>query len=221
MDLSSTDSKKILTRRVKNFDGSVTTTTKLKKPKKVKRVIARGKGEHTVGAVITSQLLPFNKVMRKQLNNRGYDTRRVDFKNLIPLYYNEFVSNKENKNSPLVPINSYEFRNNPSFKIKPSDDLNGDLISIHADHFSGVNDIVDSIINVFKSSKDKFNSAQDIGENPNQILTDEEITQAKAAKKVERLLEDKMMGEITLKTSDFITFLKWIIGFWLIWQLIK
>ena len=89
MDNTEVHNKVILTKRKRNRDGSITVTSRPKTILKVKKIIAHGKGEHTVGAVIASQLLPFRKTMRQQLRSNGYDVQRVNLKTLIPLYYNE------------------------------------------------------------------------------------------------------------------------------------
>ena len=87
-------------------------------PVVAKRKVNRSDSEKTFGGSVTSELLPFRSTMNYQLSKRGYNTRNLSFKELIPLYFNEFVSNKENKNSSYQPINCYEFRNNTSFKIQ-------------------------------------------------------------------------------------------------------
>ena len=95
------------------------------KPVKVK---AKVRGEHSIGNVLTSPLIPFRRSMIVQLNRRGFNTSSLDWKTLVSLYYNEFVSNKENTKNPYVPISSYEFKNNPAFRLRPSDSFNGEII---------------------------------------------------------------------------------------------
>ena len=221
MDLTGEKGKRILTKKTVNVDGSVTVTTKPKRQVKKRVVIARGTGEHTIGAVITSQLLPFRSVMIKQLNRRGFNTRTLDFKTLIPLYYNEFVSNNENKSSKFIPINAYEFRINPAFRIHPSDNFNGELSSIHADYFGQVSDITDTIINLFRISKLKKRSALLSGINPKQVLTDEELVQAKAAEIVEKKLEDKMLNNTPVRYAELKKIFYIGLSIWLLWYLLK
>lgn len=221
MDLTDKIERKVLTHRRVNPDGSVTVTSKLKRQKRKKIIVAKGKGEHTIGAVITSQLLPFNKIMRHQLNRNGYDTRKVNLKSLIPLYYNEFVSNKENKNNHFVPINSFEFRNNSLFKIHPSSNLNGEISSIHNNDWVDVNTVVNNIIGVFKVAKLKKRQAILNGMNPKEVLSTEELVQANAAEKIEKNLENKMLNEATVKTGQLKKYLLWGVGIFLIWYLLK
>jgi len=221
MDLTDKIERKVLTHRRVNPDGSVTVTTKLKRQKRKKIIVAKGKSEHTIGAVMTSQLLPFNKIMRHQLNRNGYDTRKVNFNSLIPLYYNEFVSNKENKNNHFIPINTFEFRNNPLFKIHPSDNLNGELNSIHSNNYVDVNTVVNNIIGIFKVAKLKKRQAILNGMNTKEVLTNEELVQASAAEKIEKDLENKMLNEATVKTGQLKKYLLWAVGILLIWYLLK
>jgi hypothetical protein len=204
MDLTESTRRVFLTRKKINSDGSVTVTTKPKLKKKKKIVIAQGTGEHTIGAVITSQLSPFKSSMKRQLNRRGFNTAFMNDRNLIALYYNEFVSNKYNNTSPLIPINAYEFCNNPAFKIKPSDNLNGDL-SDHRnrDYFLQVGGVVDNVVNLFKFAKLKKRNAVLNGINPKEVLTDEELVQANAATKVEKDLENKLMNNKTFTYGNF------------------
>lgn len=204
MDLTGHKGRVIQNRRKVNADGSITVTSRVKPKTKKKVVIARGKGEKTVGAVIASQLLPFRNVMELQLNKRGFNTSRMDFKNVIPLYYNEFVSNKENTESPFVPINSYEFCNHVAYRIKPNDNINGDLKDFrNMAQFSNFNGVVDNIVSIFKYAKLKKRAAQIEGVSPKEVMTTEEIVQANAAEKIERDLENKALNGKALRVGQF------------------
>jgi hypothetical protein len=89
--------------------------------------------------------------MRTALLKRGYNVNGVPFKEIIPLYYNEFVSSRENVKSPFVPISSFEFRNNPVWRIDLSDNLNGSFLDHRNSSFvTAINDIVENIIYTFK-----------------------------------------------------------------------
>lgn len=204
MDITQGTGKRYLVHRKINRDGSETVTRKLKPNTRKKVIVARGTGEHTVGAVITSQLLPFKDVMQYQLTKRGFNTSRMKFKDMIPLYYNEFVSNKNNTESPFVPINSYEFSNNPAFKISPSDSLNGDLKDFrNIGYFDNLNGIVDNIVSIFRTAKMKKRYAQLEGMNPKTVMTDEELVQAKAAEGIEKKLENKALNGKALRIGTF------------------
>lgn len=204
MDVSGNTGKRFLIHQKVNRDGSITTTKKLKPKQRHKVVVARGTGEHTVGAVITSQLLPFKNVMQSQLTKRGFNTARMSFKDMIPLYYNEFVSNKNVSDSPYVPINTFEFTNNPAFKIHPSDNLNGDVRDYrNLGYFDNLNGIVDNIISIFRTAKMKKRYATIEGMNPKQVMTDEELAQANAAEAIEKKLENKALNGKAVSIGTF------------------
>jgi hypothetical protein len=187
---------KIKVKRQRLPDGTISFLVKRNRAKK-KRVLARGKGEKTVGKVIVSQLEPFRSHMEKSLRRRGYNVFGVPFKEMIPLYYNEFVSHPE---SPFTPISNYEFRNNPVWNIRPSSNLNGDINDHrNRDYFVQVGSIVDNIISVFSDAKAKKQAAINQGVPVREALTSEEIGQAKAAEKVERKLENQIFDNQPVK----------------------
>ena len=146
----------------------------------------------TVGDEMVSQLLPFRGVMKRQLKRRGYNTTYLPFKDIVSLYFNEFASNQYNSESSFLPVNTFEFRKNPLFRINPSDNLNGDISHHNMNFFNQVGGVVDSIVNVFRTAKMKKRYALLQGMPVTEIMTDEEITQANAATKVEKSLEAKM-----------------------------
>lgn len=171
--------------------------------------------EKPVGTIITSQLLPFAHTMRLQLRRRGYNTTGVPLKSVIPLYYNEFVAGGK-----LVPISHFEFINNPAFKVRPSDNLNGELTDIHKDFFAQISDVVYNIIQQFKLSRDKKRSATLNGMNYMEVLTDEEIVQAKAADKVTKDLQQKLLGNVGITVSDMKGILVIAITLWILYLFI-
>ena len=179
-------------------------------PVVAKRKVNRSDSEKTFGGSVTSELLPFRSTMNYQLSKRGYNTRNLSFKELIPLYFNEFVSNKENKNSSYQPINCYEFRNNTSFKIRPSDSFNGDINTFrNKNHFSQVNDVVDGIIRHFKTSQLKKRYAFENGLNPKHIMSDEELIQAQATDRITSHLENQILFDRPLKQGEIVNILFW------------
>ena len=202
----------VQTRRRNNLDGSITIQQRLKPEKVNKVIVARGTGEHTIGNVMTSPLIPFRKSMILQLNRRGFNTDNLDFKTLVALYYNEFVSNKENEKSPFVPISQYEFRNNPAFRLKPSDNFNGDLTYFkNSGYFEQVNDVVDRIINVFVSAKNKKAALTGAGYDHYQALTDEEELQARTAERVESHLESSALEAAPMTAGNFKNIVFWVV----------
>lgn len=220
MDVSNERKKIMLVRKTRSRDGTVTTVVKPKLHKKKKVVVARGKGEHTVGNVIASQLYPFRNHMQQALQRKGFNTHGVPFKEVIPLYYNEFCSNKENAANSLVPINTYEFRNNPAWRIHPSDNLNGDINDFrNHDYLMQVSGAVDNIVAALRNAKMKKREAILNGVNPKEVLSDEELAQANAADKVERQLENKIMDSQPVKWGNIRNLLFVVLGFCLFYYM--
>jgi hypothetical protein len=169
--------------------------TDQKVPVRYKRVLKRKVREKTyksIGDLMTSQLLPFRRSMVSHLERFGINAKRMRFSNVIPLYYNEFVSSKHNKSSPFVTINSYEFRNNAVFKISPHDHLIGDLSDFrNADGLGHVGSVVNNIVNTYKFAMNKRRLALQRGINPKEVLSDVEYKQALDAERVLRKLKEK------------------------------
>jgi hypothetical protein len=166
--------------------------------------------ELTYGGQVTSELFPFKGVMSYQLEKRGYNVKNLPFKNLIPLYYNEFVSNRNNTFSSFQPVNCYEFSNNTSFKIKPSDSFNGDIDNFrNKNHFSEVNDVVDGIVRHFRTSQLKKRYAFESGLNPKHSLTTDELIQANATDRILSHLESQILFDKPIKQGQIINMLFW------------
>jgi len=167
--------------------------------------------EPSMGHQVTSELLPFRNVMSYQLNRRGYNTKNIPFNELIPLYYNEFVSNKDNSNSIYKPINTFDFRNNPIFKLKTSDSFNGDLESYtNRRYFTEINSVIDSIIDNFKFSQLKKRYAFTQGINPKEALTKDELIQANATDHITSSLENKILFDKPLKQGQLVNIMLWV-----------
>lgn len=207
MDNTELQKIKYLTRRKRNADGSVTLQIKTLKPNRTKTVVTKSlknvplrrgftqNGNKTIGAVFASELFPFRKVMVLGLKKRGYNTDKLNFKTVIGMYHNEFCSNLYDKSNPYVPINVFEFCNNPAFKLKQNDSFNGNMDDIrNIELFDRVSGIVDRIVDIMRTAKLKKDVAVSSGVNPKTVLTDEEMLQAKAAEKVEKDLEAKALG---------------------------
>jgi hypothetical protein len=178
--------------------------------------------EKSVGYEMTAQLFPFKATMKKQLRRRGLNVDFIPFKLLVPLYYNELVSNKNNSSNNLVPINCFEFANNPAFKVSLNDEINGDLLSHrNVQYFNQVASITDEIINNFKKSKLKKESLGLGSFDVSKAMTDDELMQAKTAIKVEKNLESALIGNkpITIKTIKNLFVIGIII--YLLWYMSK
>jgi len=176
----------------------------------------------SIGYEMTAQLLPFKSTMKKQLRRRGIDVMHIPFKLLVPLYYNELVSNKNNSSNNFVPINCFEFAENPAFKISLNNEVNGDLLSHrNVQYFNHVASITDEIINVFRKAKLK-KQALGIGNFDTQnAMTADEMMQAKTAIRVEKNLENELIGAtpITIKTIKKLFVIGLIV--YLLWYMTK
>jgi hypothetical protein len=175
------------------------------------------KGEFSIGTKLLAPLIPFKSVMVRQLNRRGFNTSQLDLKRLTALYYNEIVSNKENKENHFVPISYYEFCNNVAFKIRPSDNLNGDISDFkNLENFDHVNSVTNNIIASFKKAKAKKLKAHYDGLSPRSALTDDEFIQAKALERIENSLEEKALNIKPVSLGDFKNLFLLFLGVWLL-----
>jgi hypothetical protein len=176
--------------------------------------------EPSYGSQMTLELLPFNNVMSFQLKRRGFNTKNLSRTELIALYYNEFVSNKDNNASPYKVINSYDFRNNASFKLRPSDSFNGNLESyVNRTHFAEVSGVVDRIVKHFKTSQLKKRYAFEQGLNLREALTNDELVQARATDKISNSLESQILLGEPVNQGQLINILFWgflILALWYI-----
>jgi hypothetical protein len=179
---------------------------------------SRKKRKNSVGDLVISQLVPLRGAMVKQLRQRGYDTSKMPFRNIIPLYYNEFVSTLEDSYDNL---NAFSFRNNPSFRIALSDNLNGTLQDVHKDYIAEISTVIDDIINVFSDSHKKRQAALSQGFNPRQVLTRDELTQAQAVIKAKNSLEAKEINSKPVSVGEMKNILFFGFIFLLIWYVIK
>ena len=225
MDVSGQNTKvNYLHRKRTSVDGVTTIEYKIKPKHKRKIILAKGsnhlEGSHSVGTVVISQLIPFRKSMIYELNKKGFNTSKLSFRDLVALYYNEFVSNQHNKSSPFVPINSYEFVNNLAFKVHPKDNLIGDITDFrNAEGLGQVGNITDNIINTYKFSRSKYKRALQDGYEPKQVLTDVELRQAKAVERVERELNDKMKDNFSVKQGTVKKLVIWVVVLYLFYYL--
>ena len=150
----------------------------------------------SVGSELTSQLKPFRPAMKRLLNKRGYNTSGMSFNDMIPVYYNECVSNKNIAKSNYVPINCFEFSENPVFKFSEHDNLNGDIFT-HENraYFNKVAAVTDTIIDDFRGAKLRYKHFKIPNSNNFDInLTNDDIVKGKAAVKVENDLKIKADG---------------------------
>ena len=178
--------------------------------------------EPSLGTQMTLELLPFGNVMAYQLKRKGFNVKNLSHRDLVALYYNEFVSNKENQNNSYKPISSYEFRNNAAFKIRKSDSYNGDLESaVNQTHFSAVSNIVDRVVKHFKVSQLKKRYAFENGQDPRESLTDDELIQAAATDRVMSHLEGSVLNDKPVNQGQLINLIFWIALIIALWYILE
>lgn len=175
---------------------------------RVKRVQNSAPSKTCLGEQIIGKLKPLQFAMVKGLQRKGISTFGMKFKTVVAVYYNEFSGNT---------INVSDFINNVAFKVFNADDISGQLINVRVQNsIRELNEIVEAIINIFKTSKNKYDVAVSYGYDPEKMLKDEEIYQAKATKIVEFDLLKKFKSDHYMKASEFNYSIKWILGFFLV-----
>lgn len=216
MDLTDrTQRRTILTKKTFNpVTGETVTITRPKPVRKRKMTVARGKGDsYTIGDVLLSRLRPLRFAMVTGLQRSGVNTSGLPFKTLTVLYYNTFTGKKTDLSG---------FINNPVFKLSPKDETAGDIQEArNRTAMLNVSDVVDTIITLFKTSRDKYNKAVSMGFDPEKNITDEDLTRAKAVFLVEKRLRRELRHDNFVRQSDVITVVKWaVIGF-IIYYILK
>lgn len=174
---------------------------------KKKVVVARGNGSRTIGDVLIARLRPFRFAIITGLKKHGINTTGVNFKTLVILYHNEYAVGGQVKPVPIT-----QFINSAAFKLKTDDKATGDTGD--ARNMASFMDIVDTVtrvINVFKVAKVKYSVAVSRGDDPKQVMTDEEYVQAKACFIVEDSLLRKMKGDNYLKAGQVKKFVIWAV----------
>lgn len=174
-------------------------------PLQIKGIGRFKKKPQSAGCLILDKIYPFRFAMITALQRRGIYVQGMQFKTLVATFYNEFSGKK----TDLV-----SFINNPAFKIGLEDELTVDLSSVrNQTSMIEVSLIVDSIVNIFKTAKQKYQVALDYGYEPDKILSDEDLIFAKAARIVENDLLRKFKADHFLKAGEVSSATKWILGF--------
>jgi hypothetical protein len=165
------------------------------------------------GSEIISELLPLKNSMKYQLSRRGIRTKNVPFRDVVSLYYNEFVSNQVDKTNSYDPVNTHEFRSHAAFEIYPDQNVNADLKSFrNYEYFSKIYTVVDGTIKKFKAAHDKkqlaFSSNYDT-DSPVIDMTKDEKIQAAAIDNVKKNIEAEayLSKPITRKQVQSLVFI--------------
>jgi hypothetical protein len=157
----------------------------------------------SVGAEMLEMLLPFKNLMKKQLSQKGYNVKFIPFRNIVSLYYNEFIAGVPN--SPYQPVNYFEFENNPLFKFSASDNVNGEVTSFkNGSYFLQIKEVVSNIIETLKNAKKKKDYLVSSGSSNFETAMDHaELQQAAAVEQVQNDLTKKDQGNKPLTIKAF------------------
>jgi len=171
----------------------------------------------TVGQGLLSKVRPFRFAMLLSLQRKGIAVRKLPFKAIVALFFNNFCTN----NFGVGAINVSEFSNNIAFKVTKSEENeiygNGRLSS----SVNQVSEVAAYVIAQFQNSAEKYQTALDYGYDPVLTLTDDEILQAKALKRDYNRLRKEETEDHYLKVSEVKPLLKWILIFAVLYYIAK
>ena len=180
-----------------NFD--IKNNVILTKPvyRKPSKGVAGGKG-FTVGRVLLEKVRPFRFAMLVSLQRKGISVAHLRFRHIVALFFNNFCTNSFG----VGAINVSDFGNNVAFKIRSLDEAapynsNGRVST----QVNEVSEVVECIIEQFKQSNEKYKVAKLYGQSPAMTMTDEELLQAAAFRKVYRNLSKEVRGDNFIKVS--------------------
>lgn len=138
-------------------------------PKKVAAAVGK-----VAANAIMLPLFPFMPHMKKELQAKGFDTKKMDIPTTTVKFYNEVVSKKGNAKSSLEPIDEAQYYELPQFKMsweqwEQQDNIVDDLLVI-----------VNKIIEFFKRARNTMETVKQSGENIKSAMTDTEVRAAYA-----------------------------------------
>ena len=172
--------------------------------RQAKKGIAGGNG-FSVGRVLLEKVRPFRFAMLVSLQRKGIATSHLRFRHIVALFYNNFCTNSFG----IGQVNVSDFGNNVAFKIKTLDEAapynsNGRVSS----QVNEVAEVAEYVIEQFKQSNEKYKVAKMYGQNPAMTLSDEELLQAAAFRKVYRGLSKEVQGDNFVKVATIKQVLK-------------
>jgi len=192
----------------------ILTTPVTSKP--VSKGMASGRVK-TVGQGLLSKVRPFRFAMLLSLQRKGIAVRKLPFKTIVALFFNNFCTNSFG----IGAIDVTAFTNNIAFKTTKADENeiygNGRLSS----SINQVREVADYVIAQFQNSNEKYQTALSYGYSPELTLTDDEILQAKAFKRVYNRLRKEETEDHFLKVSEIKPIFKWILIFAVIYYIAK
>lgn len=200
-----------------NFD--VKNAVILTKPvyRKPSKGVAGGKG-FTVGRVLLEKVRPFRFAMLVSLQRKGISVAHLRFRHIAALFYNNFCTNAFG----VAPVDVSSFGNNVAFKIRSLDEAapynsNGRVSS----QVNEVAEVTEYIIEQFKQSNEKYKVAKMYGQRPDLVLTDEELLQASAFRKVYSNLRKEVQGDNFVKVATIKQVLKIAVISFVIYYILK
>lgn len=199
-----------------NFD--VKNTVILTKPvyKQAKKSVAGGNG--SVGKVLLEKVRPFRFAMLVSLQRKGIATAHLKFRHIVALFFNNFCVNSFG----VAAINVSDFGNNVAFKIRSLEEAapyntNGRISS----QVNEVTEVAEYVIEQFKQSNEKYKVAKSYGQNPKLTLTDEELLQAAAFRKVYNDLSKEVQGDNFIKVATVKQVLKFAVIIGILYYILK
>lgn len=113
--------------------------------------VLRNVGHKIIGVTVLLPLRPFKPMMERALSKKGISTKGLDFVKLVELFYNEFVSKKNNPSSKYAEIpDNYLIDNSLMKKTYDNYDEETDSFAL-----SALGGIVTAIIHFFKLKKEQ------------------------------------------------------------------
>ena len=194
-------------------------TVILTKPiyQRTKKGIAGGNG-YSVGRVLLEKVRPFRFAMLVSLQRKGIATAHLKFRHIVALFYNNFCLNSFG----VGAVNVSDFGNNLAFKIKTLEEAapynsNGRVSS----QVNEVTEVAEYVIEQFKQSNEKYKVAKSYGQNPKLTLTDEELLQAAAFRKVYNDLSKEVQGDNFVKVATVKQVLKFAVIIGILYYILK
>jgi len=199
-----------------NFD--IKNTVILTKPiyKHANKGVAGGNG--SVGRVLLEKVRPFRFAMLVSLQRKGIATAHLKFRHIVALFFNNFCVNSFG----VGAINVSDFGNNVAFKIRSLEEAapyntNGKISS----QVNEVTEVAEYVIEQFKQSDEKYKVAKMYGQNPAMTLTDDELLQAAAFRKVYRSLSKEVQGDNFVKVATVKQVLKFAVIIGILYYILK
>ena len=182
-----------------------------------KKRIAGG-AVHSVGRVLLEKVRPFRFAMLLLLQRKGIATRRLPFKVIVALFFNNFCTNEFG----IAAIDISGFANNIAFRIKDIKEAepynsNG---RIHSE-INQIKEVAEYIIERFRQAAEKVQAAKEYGYDTRLTISDEDILMSKAFKRVYRILNNEVKSDNFVKVSDLKGAIKFVVIIGIIYYILR